>query len=225
AGAGRQIGLSESDVFGFAAALSSVGVEAEAGGTAISQFMLQTEQSVRSGGEKLDVLARTAGMTSDEFKRAFEQDAARARVAFLQGRGRAQESGEDTTAILEALGVTGIRQADAIRRLASSGDLLSQALDTGASAWESNTALLAEAEKRYNTTASQIKVAWNQIRDAGIDAGAALLPMMAKVASAVGGMAEAFAGLPDGATNAIVGLGGVATASALVVGGGMKAIS
>src|SRR5690606_25734010 len=36
AGAGAQIGLTEAQILGFAAALSSVGIEAEAGGTAIS---------------------------------------------------------------------------------------------------------------------------------------------------------------------------------------------
>lgn len=225
AGAGNQIGLSETEVLAYASALSSVGIEAEAGGTAISTFMLKTEKAVRAGGEELDVLAKTAGMTSDEFKRAFETDAAGALDAFLQGLGDAQAAGEDTNAILEALGATGIREADALRRLAASGTLLSESLDTGNRAWESNTALLEEAEKRYNTTASQIQVAWNQIKDAAIDAGAVILPAIAGVADVVGGLAGAFQSMPDGAKSAITGIGGVATAAALLAGGGLKAFT
>src|SRR5690606_39906791 len=51
ASAGAQIGLTEGEVLGFAAALSSVGIEAEAGGTAISKVMLLTRNAVMDGGE------------------------------------------------------------------------------------------------------------------------------------------------------------------------------
>lgn len=48
AAAGRAAGMSEADVLGFAAGLANVGVEAEAGGTAISQTFAQIDNAVRS---------------------------------------------------------------------------------------------------------------------------------------------------------------------------------
>src|SRR5690606_27254805 len=49
AGAGAQIGLAESEILAFAGALSSVGIEAEAGGTAISRVMITIANAVREG--------------------------------------------------------------------------------------------------------------------------------------------------------------------------------
>lgn len=42
AGVGRVLHLSEGDILGIATALSSVGIEAEKGGTAISTFLTDT---------------------------------------------------------------------------------------------------------------------------------------------------------------------------------------
>ena len=43
AAAGHQVGLSEAQILGFAAALSSVGIEAEMGGSAFSKALVQME--------------------------------------------------------------------------------------------------------------------------------------------------------------------------------------
>lgn len=60
AGAGKQVGLSEGEVLGLATALSSVGIEAEMGGSAISKAMVRMQNSVELGGTKLNnVLSQT----------------------------------------------------------------------------------------------------------------------------------------------------------------------
>lgn len=51
AGAGKQIGMTEGDIVGFAAALSSVGIEAEAGGSAFSRLMVQMQLATETGVE------------------------------------------------------------------------------------------------------------------------------------------------------------------------------
>ena len=51
AGAGKQIGITEGDIVGFAAALSSVGIEAEAGGSAFSRLMVQMQLATETGVE------------------------------------------------------------------------------------------------------------------------------------------------------------------------------
>ena len=53
AGAGKQIGMTEGDIVGFAAALSSVGIEAEAGGSAFSRLMVQMQLATETGVEAL----------------------------------------------------------------------------------------------------------------------------------------------------------------------------
>lgn len=63
AGAGKQVGFSEGEVLGLATALSSVGIEAEMGGSAISKAMVKMQNAVEQGGTKLDTVLKKTGMT------------------------------------------------------------------------------------------------------------------------------------------------------------------
>lgn len=225
AAAGRQVGLSETEVLGFSNALASVGIDAEAGGTAISTSFLRIDQAVRNGGKSLGILASTAGMSSKAFSKAFQEDAAGALTSFVTGLGKVQAEGGDTTKILSDLGITGIREADALRRLASSGTLLSDSLNTSNQAWRDNSALVEEAAKRYATTESQARIAWNQIKDAAISGGQAMLPIISQVATVVGKIAESFGSLPSPVRIAAVSLVAAATAMGLIGGGTLKALT
>src|SRR5699024_11452924 len=71
-----QLGLTEGDVLGLAAAMSSVGIEAEAGGTAMSMGMKKIDAAVREGGDSLAGFAEVAGMTNEEFSRLWSEDSA-----------------------------------------------------------------------------------------------------------------------------------------------------
>lgn len=101
AGAGAQIGMSEGDILGFAAALSSVGVEAEAGGSAFSKVMINLQlavekgtgafeelkshaddqgvswerlvSAVRNGGKELTGVSKEMGFTSAELKKMYKE--------------------------------------------------------------------------------------------------------------------------------------------------------
>src|SRR5690606_32494490 len=132
AGAGNQIGMAESDVLGLSAALSSVGINAEAGGSSISTAMIKIATAVNDGGDALDGFAEVAGMSSAQFAKLFKEDAAEALTLFVEGLNRMQQSGEDVFAVLRDLGLSEIRTRDAMLRLAGAGDLLRKSLDTGA---------------------------------------------------------------------------------------------
>ena len=93
AGAGVQIGLSEAQILAVGGALSSLGIKAEAGGTAISKVMIDMALAVEQGGAKLTAFAGAADMSAAEFKQAFETDAASALVAFVEGLGSAEARG------------------------------------------------------------------------------------------------------------------------------------
>lgn len=223
AGAGATIGLTEADVLAFSSALSSVGINAAAGGTAISRVFLEIDKSVRAGGTSLEAFATTAGMTADEFAVAYEQDAAGAIATFVEGLGRVQRSGGDVNAVLGELGLTEIRVSDALRRLSGAGDLLTDSLGRSSDAWEDNTALLEEAERRYGTTEAQMQIARNQMNDLAIDIGSALLPAVGELAAKVGGLAEFIGDLPAPlkATAAVL----AAVTAALLLAGGTALVA
>lgn len=217
AGAGAQIGLAETDILAISNAAASMGINAEAGGSAISRVFTELAKATKQGGKDLESFSQVAGMSADEFTRAFEDDPARAFAAFTQGLDRINKSGGDVFTTLKDLGMSDVRVSQALLSMAASGDLLTDSLDLGAKAWEENTALADEAAKRYDTTAAQVRVAWNKIKDAGIEAGAVLLPVLAKAAEFVGSLADAFGSLPDPVQDAATGL----LAITAVLGGGL----
>ena len=218
AGVGKQAGLSEGDVFGLATALSSVGIEAEAGGTAVSLVMKKIGNEVAGGGDKVAEFARISGMSSSEFSAAWKEDAGSALDAFVQGLGRAQASGENVNGTLSDLGITGIRESDALLRLSASGEVLSDALEQGNDEFERGTALAQEAAKRYETAESRISMAGNSLKDTAITVGSTFLPAIATAADSFADFAEGIGKIPEPVMRVGAVLAGVVGAAALAGG-------
>jgi TP901 family phage tail tape measure protein len=185
AGAGAQVGMTEAQILAFAAALSSVGIAADAGGSAISKVMVNIASEVAKGGEKLNAFASVAGMTAEEFSRAWREDAAAALAEFIEGLGRMSRSGQNVFGVLEQLGMTETRVRDAMLRAAGAGDLLRRSIDLSTRAWEENNALAREAEQRYTTAASKLETLWNKVKDAGLSLGQGLVPALTDAVDAV----------------------------------------
>ena len=225
AGTGNQIGLTEGEVMGLATAMSSVGIEAEAGGTAMSQTMTKINNAVDGGSDKLEGFAKVAGMSADDFAQKWKPSPADAMESFVQGLARVKESGGNVSATLDELVIKGLRERDTLLRLSGAAELLGDAFDTGNAAFEKNSALAAEAAQRYETTESQVKMAWNGIKDAAIDAGTVMLPVVKTIATAAAGIASAFGDPPGPVQSGIVAIGGIAAVAALAVGAGMKLVS
>ena len=175
AGAGQIAGLTEAQILGIGAAMSSVGVQAEAGGTAVQKVLNAMTEAVATANEDLAVFAEVAGTSAEAFAAAYRQDAGQAFADFVQGLGRA---GDDAFVILDRLGLGNERVIRAFLSLANAGDLVVDAIDTASDAWRENTALTEEAEKRFETTQAQLTLLWNRVKDLGITLGNALLPMI-----------------------------------------------
>ncbi len=184
AGAGATAGLSASQVLGLANALSSVGLEAEAGGTAMSKVIIQIASAAKNGGESLQKFAAVAGMSGAQFKQLFAEDAGKAVGAFLQGMSRIKQSGGDLLGTVQSLGFEEVRLRDAMLRAANAGSLVADSLALGNKAFSENTELTRAAEERYKTTANQLKLLWNQITEIGVTLGQALIPVLLRVVTA-----------------------------------------
>lgn len=178
AGAGAQVGLTEAQILGLAGAMSSLGIRAEAGGTAISRVMIDIASEVANSGDNLENFARVAGMSAEQFAAAWREDAASALVAFVTGLGNMEAQGSSTLQILEEMGISEIRVRDALLRMSGAGDLLTESMRMGSEAWAENIALTQEAEMFYGTTANQLEVTKNRMRDYGITIGDAVVPAL-----------------------------------------------
>lgn len=218
AGAGKIVGLTEGEVMGLANALSSVGIEVEAGGSAISTVMTDMAKAVEQGGTDLESFASVAGMSGADFSTAFKDAPADAIATFIEGLGTINAAGGDVFTTLEGLGQSDVRVSRALLTMAGSGDLLRDSLALGNSAWADNIALAAEAEKRYDTTAAKLDIAKNGISDAAITIGESFLPMLADASEKVADLAGWIGQLPQPLLQAGAGLTAVGGFAALAGG-------
>jgi TP901 family phage tail tape measure protein len=175
AGAGNLAGLTEAQILAIGGAMSSVGVQAEAGGTAVQKVLLDMDKAVNMGTENLHTFARVAGLSAEEFAQSFEQDAGNAFTLFVEGLGK---SGKEGQSILAELGLEDQRLIRSFLSLGNAGDLLRQSMDLSTKAFAENSALAAETEKRYATAASQITMFKNEVTVLMVEIGKALIPIL-----------------------------------------------
>lgn len=193
AASGSIVGMSEADILGISTAISSVGIEAQAGATSISRVIQELDKAVKTEKD-LKEFARVANMTGDQFKRAWEEDAAGALAVFVEGLNDAERNGKSAIEVLEDLGITEIRSQRTLLSLAETNGLMTEAINTSNTAWSENTALAEETRKRYETTESQVTMAKNAFTSLKTELGEAFLPVVQDVAAVTGDM---FTGLAE----------------------------
>lgn len=209
AGAGAQVGMSISDILGISAALSSLGLQAEAGGSAISRVLTDMQLAVETGNDSLQQFADVAGMTSEEFVAAFDEDAAGALAAFVSGLGSGTQS---ATQLLDKMGITEVVITDTLKRASNAEDLFAASIENANRAYEENVALTNEAEKRNQTMASRLTMVKNRVDTAARSLGNTLMPVLEEVAEKVGEAADWFASLDEATVKNVVQWGALAAA-------------
>jgi TP901 family phage tail tape measure protein len=232
AAAGAYVGMSEPQILGFANALSSVGIEAEAGGTAMSQVFKSLNSAVAAGGPALEDFASVAGVSGSQFAASWKKDAATATVSWIEGLARLKKEGKDVPALLSELSpkLRGARIQDTLLRASGAGKLLSQSLGLGVKSWHENNALSKEASKRYQTVASKLRILKNQVIDLGVTIGQELLPPLidfvgfadpkiASVAKWFGGLDKSTKRVGIGVAAFAIALGPLASAMGFFAGG------
>lgn len=193
AGASKLIGISAAQVLGignaFAVVVGPQGLEAA--GTAIQKVLLKMNTAIIENGETLELFAKTAGVSVEEFKRLFEQDAAEAFTKFVEGLGR---QGKEAEITLRALELGDARLIRSFLQMAGAGDLLRRSIGEANTAFRENTALTKEAEKRFETLISQLGVFKNRVRDLGFELGTILKPALVE---ALKRLSDGLQGLQD----------------------------
>lgn len=218
AGAGKLVGASESDVLALSNTLASMGINAELGGGVTTRVMLKMYAAVQGGGKQLEKFASVAGLTAQDFAKAYASSPVEALDLVTKGLARVKSEGGNVVSTMTGLGMKGTEEMQVMLSLVGAGDLLTDSLKLGNEAWKENSALTNEANKRYETAASKVQVAWNNIKDAAIDAGAVILPVLTTVAESVSGLAQSFGDLPQPVQQGIVVLTGIIGVAALVGG-------
>lgn len=197
--AGKMVGFNSNQVLGLSTALSSLGIEAAAGGSSVSKMLKTIDISVSTGDKKLQKFAEVSGMTSQQFQKAWGEDAAGTFLKFVEGIGKSA----DVTKTLDELGIKEVRQAQSIGALAQSSDVLAKALNVSQNAWQANSAMATEAEKRYGTLKSQLSQTWEAVKQAADELGQAFTPTLKSNLKVVKKAANAFSDLDEGTQQTI----------------------
>lgn len=210
-------GMSEADMLGISAAVSSLGIESQMGSTAVSK-LISTLMTAVETGEGLEEFANIANMTAEEFTQAWGDNAAGALQSFIVGLSDTDRLGQSAIVTLTELGITESRMQRTVLSLSNSGDLLTRTIATANQAWQENTALTQEAEKRYATTASQQQMMQNAVNNLKVAIGDNFTPALRGLYSVGTDVTVAFTEFIEQnpalvrAVAAAVGVVGVATA-------------
>lgn len=217
AAAGHQVGLSEAQILGFATALSSVGIEAEMGGSAFSKALIKMEVAAATGGEALTDFATVAGMTEAQFKALWDADPATAFQAFIVGLSQMDEQGMSAIATLEEIGISEIRLRDTLLRATNATELFADAQVMANAAWADNSALTEEAGKRYQTTASKLTNLKNKAVLFGQQIGDDLNPTIQNLIKGADELLDSFMEMDEAQRLQIIKWAGIAAATGPVL--------
>ena len=200
---GSSVRMSAADVLGYSAALSSLGIEAQMGGSAICRTWLSIETAVASGGEGLTKFAKYSGKSAEEFKKQWNTDSSGAFNGLLKGL----QSAENLTLALDDLGINNTQDIQAMMALVNGYDLVTESVNRSNTAYKENTALQEEFDRKAETTASQLSVTKNNIVEAARSIGETMLPSIKDASTTVANFAKGLSQMDDEQKRAVVNTG------------------
>ena len=195
---------------------------ARANGMTLKQF----QNDVLGSYESLDGWASAAKMDAKEFAEAWKNDPVEAFSAVIAGMEDASTEGSNLSLMLEDLGISELRQTDAMKRLAGNSQVLTDAVDLANTAWEENTALGNEVASKNDSMAAKFEMLKNKVTAILTEVGGPLVDALLDAIDAaepfikgIGDAAKAFSEMDEGQQRVIIGLAGAAAAFGPVVSG------
>ena len=200
---GSSVRMSAADVLGYSAALSSLGIEAQMGGSAIGRTWLSIETAVASGGEGLTKFAKYSGKSAEEFKKQWNTDSSGAFNGLLKGL----QSAENLTLALDDLGINNTQDIQAMMALVNGYDLVTESVNRSNTAYQENTALQEEFNAKNETTASKLANTKNNIVEAARSIGETMLPSIQDASTTVADFAKGLSQMDDEQKKVVVNTG------------------
>lgn len=178
AAAGSAAGLSKEEILALSSAVASMGIDAEAGGSALSRVFNNVATGIGTSSKEAKAFAKALGLSAKDFKRSWDHDALGTFQKFLAKLNTLDQF--QAASLLEKVGITNTRDVAAIRLMGQNIGFVNDQLKISETA---TGALGTEAAKKFETTASQIQLLKNNLTDVGITIGDAVLPKINQLAS------------------------------------------
>lgn len=215
AAAGSQFNLSYKDVLAWSTVLAESGVDAGIASTTILRMGSTIQQAAALGGDQLQLLAATAGMTAEQFKQLADRDVAGAINSLINGM--SQMDAGQRIGVLKALELDAVMSQKAINVLTGKVDVLHDRIRQVNDEPLAMAKFDAENEAQLDKFSSQLQLLKNnfqQLKAAiGADFADAFLPIVQALADMTISLTEWYGSLDDGTQKFI------AFATAITVGG------
>ena len=207
-----QFGVSSAEAAAFGAALKSVGIEAEGGGSAVGRSFQAIDEAIRGGGESFKQLQKITGLTGDALKKTFQDDAAVVFQKFVEGLSRAGETTKGVAATLADFGLAGTEILNVLPVLAKNSDELGRALRIAGTEVQNATALEKEFEAQSKTLDNETKKLSNTIGVISTQIGGFFTPAVKDATVATKDLLKEFVGLNENTKRLIAKVLAAATA-------------
>ncbi len=200
---GTITGFTTPQLLAWSTAVAATGQGAEAAGTAISKTMSDIEAAVGSGGDKLAAFAKVAGMSATDFANAWKSDPSSAMKAFVDGLNAVEASGGSADATLVSLGITSVRQKQAILGLMQTVGGLNDNLQMSQDAWDGVSDewgdagdAAREAERKAEGFSGAVQLLRNNFEAFGVEVGGSVQPVIEALAQAIAALTQAWSNSP-----------------------------
>lgn len=212
AAAGAQFDLSYKDVLAWSTVLAESGVDAGIASTTILKLGREIQLAAQLGGENLQTLAMTAGMTGDKFKALAERDVAAAINTIIEGLSRMDVASQQS--VLKQFELDAVMSSKAISVLTGKVDILRERIaqvnnePLALSKFEAeNTAQL----EKFSSQLQLLKTNLQQLKAAiGADFADAFEPIVRSLADMVIALTDWYSSLDEG-TQKFIAFGGAIT--------------
>lgn len=189
------VGMTEPQILALAGSLSSVGIEAQAGGTAFEKLFIELDLVTKKGGKGLKDFADVAGMSVNQFAALFKEDAAGAIMAFIQGLSDLEGTGTSAIEVLDRMGITEVRQRNALLKASVASDIFARSMKIANEAWQQNNELQEKTAIFYQTTGAQLQMLKNELDAVAMEIGTILVPHLKDGMELLKGWTKAFSEL------------------------------
>jgi len=176
--------------------------------------------SINSAKESLQMIADVAHMTADDFTKTWESDPTSAMKAFIEGLNDIEASGGSADSVLQGMGITAVRQKQAIEGLMQTVGGLDDNLQMSKNAWNGVSDQWGqagdaanEASKKAEGFSGQLQIMKNMWQNTMAELGEGAAPWIQRFSGFLASLTSAFSGLGQGAKEAVVALGGIVFAT------------
>tara|TARA_R110001583_G_scaffold111552_1_gene260663 strand:- start:3560 stop:6526 length:2967 start_codon:yes stop_codon:yes gene_type:complete len=200
------VGAAQAAAFG--ASMASLGIRAESGGSVVGRSFNAMNIAITQGGEKLTQLMAITGMTEQQLKTTFKDNAEGVFQSFLTGLNKIDKSGGDMIVTLENFGLKGEEVNKTLPVMAKNSSILASAMKLANKEVANATALTIESNKAFATQNAALKLTEKALSNVSIEIGQRLSPAITGISS---GLRE-WIGDTDDISNSVDTLSNVALA-------------